>query len=199
MYSDRLKMAPVGNNGLLLPRYPGEIVPKVLYLGDWEHAQQTERLDELNIRRCAARTAPAQGSWITYTGMDKVHDAGRDMMSQCFASLPMARTLHRSHCHECGAGTCVRRVITIHNNPENMQLPGRFKHLRLQLADVDTQDVSKFFAPSYTFIEEARAGNEGVHIWTRCPLSTHYPGPHDHFAYCFWLLMACVFGNWGSC
>ena len=35
-------------------RYPGEIVPKVLYLGDWEHAQQTERMDELNIRRCAA-------------------------------------------------------------------------------------------------------------------------------------------------
>ncbi len=38
----------------MLLRYPGEIVPKVLYLGDWEHAQQTERMDELNIRRCAA-------------------------------------------------------------------------------------------------------------------------------------------------
>ena len=58
------------------------------------------------------------------------------------------------------------RVVTIHNNPENMQLPGRFKHLRLQLADVDTQDVSKFFAPSYTFIEEARAANEGAHLET---------------------------------
>ncbi|EIE24571.1 phosphatases II [Coccomyxa subellipsoidea C-169] len=94
--------ASVKNNAV--KRYPGEIVPKVLYLGDWEHAQQTERMDELNIRR----------------------------------------------------------VITIHNNPENMQLPSRFKHLRLQLADVDTQDVSKFFAPTYTFIEEARAANEGV-------------------------------------
>lgn len=119
-------------------------------------------------------------------------------MSQCFASLPMARTLHRSHCHECGAGTCVRRVITIHNNPENMQLPGSFKHLRLQLADVDTQDVSKFFAPSYTFIEEARAANEGVHIWTQCPVSTHYPWTSR--AYCLLLLgffVACVFGTLG--
>lgn len=54
------------------------------------------------------------------------------------------------------------RVITIHNNPENMKLPAKFKHLRLQLADVDTQDISKYFAPSYAFIEEARAANEGA-------------------------------------
>ncbi|BDA42767.1 probable dual specificity protein phosphatase 6 at N-terminal half [Coccomyxa sp. Obi] len=94
--------ASVKNNAI--KRYPAEIVPKVLYLGDWEHAQQTERLDELNVRR----------------------------------------------------------VITIHNNPENMQLPAKFKHLRLQLADVDTQDISKFFATAYTFIEEARGANEGV-------------------------------------
>ncbi len=67
-----------------------------------------------------------------------------------------------SHIHAQTSDMYGSRVITIHNNPENMQLPSRFKHLRLQLADVDTQDVSKFFAPTYTFIEEARAANEGI-------------------------------------
>ena len=55
--------------------------------------------------------------------------------------------------------TC--RVITIHNNPENTKLPKRFKQLRLQLADVDTQDVSQFFDTSYQFIEEGRSAGEG--------------------------------------
>ena len=41
--------ASVKNNAT--KRYPGEIVPKVLYLGDWQHAEAAERLDELNIRR----------------------------------------------------------------------------------------------------------------------------------------------------
>ena len=27
-------------------------MPKVLYLGDWQHAEAVDRLDELNIRRC---------------------------------------------------------------------------------------------------------------------------------------------------
>ena len=52
-------------------------------------------------------------------------------------------------------------MITIHNNPENMKLPERFKQLRLQLADVDTQDVSQFFDASYQFIEEGRGAGEG--------------------------------------
>lgn len=53
------------------------------------------------------------------------------------------------------------RVITIHNNPENIKLPKRFKQLRLQLADVDTQNVSQFFDASYQFIEEGRGAGEG--------------------------------------
>ncbi len=72
-------------------------------------------------------------------------------------SLLLAVVNERRGCHD--------RVITIHNNPENMQLPAKFKHLRLQLADVDTQDISKFFATAYTFIEEARAANEGVQVY----------------------------------
>ena len=43
-----------------------------------------------------------------------------------------------------------------------MKLPSRFKHLRFQLADVDTQDVSQFFDASYQFIEEGRGANEGA-------------------------------------
>ena len=32
-------------------RFPGEIVPRVLYLGDWADAEAHERLDELNVKR----------------------------------------------------------------------------------------------------------------------------------------------------
>ena len=32
-------------------RYPGEIVPGALYLGAWQHAEDTERLDEINVKR----------------------------------------------------------------------------------------------------------------------------------------------------
>ncbi len=34
-------------------RFPGQIVPGVLYLGDWADAEQHERMDELNIKRSA--------------------------------------------------------------------------------------------------------------------------------------------------
>ena len=60
------------------------------------------------------------------------------------------------------------RIVTIHNNPENLQPPARFKHLRFTLADVDTADVSQFFNASYEFIEEARVRNEGrsSYLWS---------------------------------
>lgn len=53
------------------------------------------------------------------------------------------------------------RILTIHNNPENLKPPGRYKHKQFVLADVETEDVSKFFDESYTFIEESRAAKEG--------------------------------------
>lgn len=53
------------------------------------------------------------------------------------------------------------RILTIHNNPENLQLPAGFKHKQLVLADVETEDVSQYFNESYTYIEEARAAREG--------------------------------------
>lgn len=34
-------------------RFPSEIIPGLLYLGDWAHAEALDRLNELNIRRCA--------------------------------------------------------------------------------------------------------------------------------------------------
>ena len=56
----------------------------------------------------------------------------------------------------------MRRVISIHNNPENLQLPAKYARLQFALADVDTQDISPYFAPSYDFIEEARAAGHGA-------------------------------------
>ena len=57
----------------------------------------------------------------------------------------------------------VRRVLTIHNSPEDLRLPGAMQHLKMKLADVDTQDISPFFAPSFDFIEAGIHGNEGEH------------------------------------
>lgn len=42
-------------------RFPSEIIPGLLYLGDWAHAEALDRLAELNIRRCACRAAPLLG------------------------------------------------------------------------------------------------------------------------------------------
>lgn len=54
------------------------------------------------------------------------------------------------------------RILTIHNNPENLKPPPRFKHLKYTLADVDTEDISKFFAQTFDFIEDAREANQGA-------------------------------------
>ncbi|KAK9816993.1 hypothetical protein WJX72_007967 [[Myrmecia] bisecta] len=87
-----------------LRRYPSEIIPGLLYLGDWSHAENTDRLNEINVKR----------------------------------------------------------ILTIHNHPENLKVPSKINHRKYELADVDTQDISPFFSPSYDFIEEARAANEAV-------------------------------------
>ena len=54
-------------------------------------------------------------------------------------------------------------MVTIHNNPENVVLPAKVAQLQFQLADVDTQDASPFFAPTFDLIEEARAAGQGIH------------------------------------
>ncbi len=50
----------------------------------------------------------------------------------------------------------------MHNNPENLKPPSRFKHKQCILADVETEDISKYFNESYTFIEEAQSAREGA-------------------------------------
>lgn len=49
----------------------------------------------------------------------------------------------------------------MHNNPENLKPPSKFKHKQLILADVETEDISKYFNDTYTFIEEAKSAGEG--------------------------------------
>jgi hypothetical protein len=44
---------------------------------------------------------------------------------------------------------------------ENLELPQNFKHLRIQLADVDTQNIAPYFNASYAFVEEGRAAGHG--------------------------------------
>ncbi|KAL0027469.1 hypothetical protein WJX77_003809 [Trebouxia sp. C0004] len=84
--------------------YPGEIIPDLLYLGNWEHAENFSALKDLGVKR----------------------------------------------------------IISIHNNPENLQVPKGFQHLKMTVADVHTQDITPYFNPSYDYIEEARLANQGV-------------------------------------
>ena len=38
-------------------KFPSEIIPGVLYLGDWSHAEAVDRLRELGVKRCASPPA----------------------------------------------------------------------------------------------------------------------------------------------
>lgn len=51
--------------------------------------------------------------------------------------------------------------MTIHNNPEELKLPAHFKHLKIELADVSTTDISRHFNTVYEFIESARDKSVG--------------------------------------
>lgn len=64
------------------------------------------------------------------------------------------------HAHAYDSLCC--RIISIHNNPENLQVPKGFQHLKMTVADVHTQDITPYFNPSYDYIEEARLGNQGA-------------------------------------
>eukprot|EP00877_Chromochloris_zofingiensis_P008595 jgi/Chrzof1/398/Cz01g14120.t1 len=86
-----------------IKKYPSLILSDFLYLGDWAHAEDTDRLAEIKIKR----------------------------------------------------------MITIHNHPDNLKPPTTIKHLKLELADVETADISKHFNQAYAFLEEARQANQG--------------------------------------
>lgn len=54
------------------------------------------------------------------------------------------------------------RVITIHNNPDNMTLPGAYAHLRIEMPDIDTANITAYFDPTFNFIEEGRVKGHGA-------------------------------------
>lgn len=61
----------------------------------------------------------------------------------------------------------VTALLTIHNNPERMQPgPEVVRHLRIQLADVESEDISASLRPAHEFIEAARA--EGRAVLVHC-------------------------------
>ncbi|GLC33296.1 hypothetical protein PLESTB_000349500 [Pleodorina starrii] len=87
-----------------IKKYPSQIIPGLLYLGDWDNATDLDRLDELKIRR----------------------------------------------------------ILTIHNHPENLRPPLHIRHLRQQLPDVEEANISELFAPAYEFIDEGRERGQAV-------------------------------------
>eukprot|EP00198_Chlamydomonas_reinhardtii_P011653 XP_001700990.1 MAP kinase phosphatase 5 [Chlamydomonas reinhardtii] len=89
---------------ICIKRYPSQILPGQLYLGDWEHAADNERLAEMGIRR----------------------------------------------------------ILTIHNHPENLRPPAGIKHLRQQLPDIEDADISAYFSEAFDFIDEGRERKQPV-------------------------------------
>ncbi|KAK9809657.1 hypothetical protein WJX73_001361 [Symbiochloris irregularis] len=56
----------------------------------------------------------------------------------------------------------IRRIVTVHNNPENLRPGARIQHLRYSLADVDTEDIAALFSPCHQYIEQARSAKHAV-------------------------------------
>lgn len=52
----------------------------------------------------------------------------------------------------------IKRIITIHNDPENLKVPAKMKHMKVTAADLPSTDLSCFFNATYEFIEEGAAG-----------------------------------------
>ena len=184
-------------------RYPGEILPGLLYLGNWDHATDTERLQVgacCMPRCCLWRLLPCTRKAFAATrvcGLQQTAEHGCTMCTAVAARrlLPACRLLHCEghvlgsqhglealrHCctdiasatarHHQGAAPhlCsvhmqeikVNNIITIHNNPENLKPAKGFGHLQIQLADLDTETISKHFSSSFDFIEQARSKGEG--------------------------------------
>lgn len=57
----------------------------------------------------------------------------------------------------------IRRLLTIHNMPETLSAPSMIAHhMKAQLADVDTEDITQFFAKAISFIDSAKKAKERV-------------------------------------
>lgn len=84
-------------------RYPSQL-DSHLFLGDWSHAENHERLSEIDVKS----------------------------------------------------------IVTIHNNPGNLRPPPNTRHLKIEMADIDSADITPWFRPSYEFIEEARTSRTAV-------------------------------------
>ncbi|GBF91494.1 MAP kinase phosphatase [Raphidocelis subcapitata] len=50
----------------------------------------------------------------------------------------------------------VKRIVSIHNHPENLKPRAGVRHLKLELPDVETADISAHFNAAYEFIDEGR-------------------------------------------
>jgi len=55
----------------------------------------------------------------------------------------------------------VHCVVTIHNNPERMAPPPGARHLRIQLADVESEDIAPWLRQAHEFIEQGRRAGHG--------------------------------------
>ncbi|EFN52440.1 hypothetical protein CHLNCDRAFT_138968 [Chlorella variabilis] len=88
--------------------------------------------------------------------------AGRRYPSQLEPLLYLGDWSH-AEALERHAELGIRAVVTIHNNPDNLRLPpGRYSHLKIELPDIETADISAHLRAAYDFIEEARAAKRAV-------------------------------------
>jgi len=70
---------------------------------------------------------------------------------------------HAKDADGCLKDLNIRAMITIHNSPDLLKTPQGFKsgrHLRMELADTETEDIKALFTKSNAFIGECIARNE---------------------------------------
>eukprot|EP00892_Ulva_mutabilis_P000251 jgi/Ulvmu1/10226/UM060_0026.1 len=62
----------------------------------------------------------------------------------------------------------IGRVLTVHNDPQKLKLPGGIRHMSITAPDLPTTDIAKFFPAAYTFIEEAVSSEKPVNVLLHC-------------------------------
>lgn len=126
--------------------------PVAAYLAKEGHARS------VSVFKGGFQAFAARYPFLTTAGVRTQRD--RDYPSQIEDYLYLGNWGHAA-AQDRLAELNVKSVITIHNNPERLQPPPGVKHMQIEMADVDTEDIGPWLQPTHEFIESARAGGHG--------------------------------------
>eukprot|EP00879_Flechtneria_rotunda_P027734 GHRR01029724.1.p1 GENE.GHRR01029724.1~~GHRR01029724.1.p1 ORF type:complete len:223 (+),score=59.61 GHRR01029724.1:1121-1789(+) len=55
----------------------------------------------------------------------------------------------------------IKRIVTVHNHPDRLEVPPGVKHFKIELPDVENADISTHFNVVYEFLADAERLNQG--------------------------------------